>query len=109
LEIVRGELRNRLQPLGAVQYKPPLPEGDQLFAPECLQDAVDVHRGQAQRISQLALRQWQLDSVALNHADRPQSPGEFAQEIGDAPACAAASKGDNSLAQHRILLPRAPP
>jgi hypothetical protein len=34
---------------------------------------------------------------------------ELAQEIGDAPARGAAAERDNSLAQHRVLLPCAPP
>ena len=49
------------------------------------------------------------DRVILGHADRPLPPNELAQEIGETPACGAASERDNALPQHGLLLHRTPP
>jgi hypothetical protein len=47
--------------------------------------------------------------VILGQPNRLLPPHQLAQQIGDAPACAAPSKRDDALAVDRLLLQRAPP
>ena len=59
---------------------------DEIVPPEALQDAVDVHGGQAERVGDFGLRQRQPDRVILGQPNRPLPPHQLAHQIGDTPA-----------------------
>src|SRR5579875_2641338 len=81
----RLQLGDRLQPLEVAQDEAPMVESDQSVPPKSLQDAVDVHGGQAQRIGQIGLRERQANPIVLAQADRLHAPYDLAQEIGRRP------------------------
>src|ERR1700730_13823184 len=78
LEIIRREAGNRVQSLEVEEREPSAIECDQLVPPESLEDAVGVHRGQAQQVRQIRLCKRHADSMVLGDADRPLPPHELA-------------------------------
>src|SRR4030088_2857035 len=88
LEIVWRETSNGLEPASIAQGQPSMLQGEQLVSSETLQDSVDVHGSEAQRVGQVGLGQAEPDRVVFGHADRPLAKDEFAQGIGDTTACA---------------------
>jgi hypothetical protein len=86
-----------------------LRQRDEVVPPKTLQNAVDVHGGQAELIGELELRERQPDRVILGQPNRLLPPHQLAEQIGDAPVRAAPSKRDDALAVDRLLLQRAPP
>jgi hypothetical protein len=54
---------------------------DEVVPPETLQDAVDVHGGQAERVGEFDLRQRQPDRVILGQPNRPL-PHQLAYSLG---------------------------
>lgn len=56
-EIIRRETNNGLEPASIAQGQPSMPQGEQLVSSETLQDPVDVHRSEAQRVGQIGLGQ----------------------------------------------------
>src|SRR5947209_4779963 len=85
LEIILREAGNCLQPFEIVQGEPPVFERNQFVAPESLEDAVRVHRGQTEHVGQIRLRKGQPDCVILGDADRLLPPNELAQHIATRP------------------------
>src|SRR5579875_1925160 len=55
MQVIRRQLGDRLQPPEVAQDQAPMVESDQSVPPKSLQDAVDVHGGQAQRVGQIGL------------------------------------------------------
>jgi hypothetical protein len=109
VEIILIETGDLLQLLDIEQGEPTVRQPNELVPPEPLQDAVDVHGGQAQGVGEFELGQRQPDRVILAQSDRPLPPHQLAQQISDAPACAPPPKRDDALAVDRLLLQRAPP
>ena len=77
LEIILREAGNCLQPFEIVQGEPLVRERDQPVAPESLEDAVGVHRGQTEHVGQIRLRERHADRMILGDADRPLPPNEL--------------------------------
>jgi hypothetical protein len=74
LEIILREAGNCLQPVEVVQGEPPVFERNQFVAPESLENAVGVHRGQTEHVGQIRLGKW-IDLLA-NPRFAPDSPME---------------------------------
>ena len=108
-EIVLIKFGDLLEPLDIAQSQSMVGQRNQLVPPHLLQDAVDMHRGQAKRVGEFGLCQRQLDRIILTQPNRPQPPHQLAEQIGDAPACAPPSESDDAFAVDRLLLQRAPP
>lgn len=70
VEIVLIECRDLLQPLELEQGEPIVRQRNKVVPPEPLQDAIDVHRRQAERVGEFGLRQRQPDRVILGQPNR---------------------------------------
>ena len=68
VEVVLVESGDVLKVIHGEQGKPAVLQGDELAAAELLEHAVDVHRGQAERVGELDLRQRQPDRVVFGRA-----------------------------------------
>src|ERR1700704_7156316 len=98
MEIVLIESGDLLQPVDIEQCELLARRRDEVVPPESLQDAVDVDRGQAERVGEFDLRQRQPDRVILAQPNRPLPPHQLAYQIGDAPASPLPSAGADAFA-----------
>src|SRR4030081_2983737 len=97
-EIVLIESGDLLEPLDIAQSQSTVGQRNQLVPPHLLQDAVDMHGGQAKRVGEVGLCQRQRDRITLPQPTRPKPPQQLAEQISDAPACAPPSESDDAFA-----------
>jgi hypothetical protein len=85
VEIVLIECGDRLQPLDIEQREPTVRECNKGRAAEPLEDAVDLHGGNAEGVGEFGLRQRKPDRMILAQSNRPLPPYQLAHQISDAP------------------------
>jgi hypothetical protein len=73
------ELAGLLQALPVQHLQGATVQGDQAVAPEILQDPIDMHRREPERIAQLRLGHRQREGMVLHQLDRPQAHQQLAR------------------------------
>lgn len=96
---IRGVLKR--SPVGELDVAPLA--ADQPIGLEALEDAVDVNRREAGRISELLLGHRQFEPVLGSEPARFEANRELAQDMGDAGAGVAPPDVDHPFAQNRRL------
>ena len=109
MEVSGIELAHLFQPL-PVQHPQDGPlQGDQALAPQVLEDPVDVHRRDPQRIAQFRLRRGQLEGIVLDQPNRPHAHQQLADEMRKMALGRAAPHAHHPLPEHRRVDERLAP
>ncbi len=84
VKVGRLEIAGLCQPVPVGNVQPLAFQLDQAIGPHGLQNPVDVHRRDAERIANLSLGNRPMTAAVVDEPYRPQAHHHLAQEVGDA-------------------------
>src|SRR5687768_14072179 len=109
LQVGRVELGRLLQERPIEDFQAAAMKLDQPFAAQLLERPVDVNRRQAERVTEVSLRERELARVSVRKSDRLQAKEHLAEEVRQVPARRALTEADNPRAENGGVDERVPP
>jgi hypothetical protein len=103
LEVTGTKLRNLLQAITVEDLDPALLGRDQTLCAKLPQDAIDVHRGQTERVAQILLGRREFELAVGSEIDESEPGLELQQQMGCALESAAPPDVDQVLDHDRLL------